>query len=290
MSASDGTAGPVLQRIRIGNVTLAVRVEGQGEPVLLIHGFPDDGSVWRAQIPALVEAGYRVIVPDMRGCGDSDAPPEVADYRLDRLVGDLIGVLDQLGAGRVKVVGHDWGAVIGWVLAARHPERVECYVALSVGHPMAYARAGFEQKRKGWYTLFFQWRGVAERVLRARNWALFRRVIGQPDAVAHWIARLSRPGRLTAALSYYRANLGQVLFGALPPVQVPVMGVWSSRDRFLSEDQMTGSHAYVTGPWTYRRLDGVGHWMPLGAPERVNALLLAYFAQALPGGDQGRAG
>lgn len=281
MNRTEPVATVSPMRVRSNGITLSVTVSGppSGEPVLLIHGFPDDGSVWREQVPALAQAGYRVIVPDLRGCGDTDAPPGVAAYRLEHLVGDLIGVLDHLHVSRAKVVGHDWGAVVGWVLAVRHPERVERYVALSVGHPMAYARAGLEQKLKGWYTLFFQWRGVAERALRAGNWALFRRVIAQPAEIERWTARLSRPGRLTAALNYYRANLAEVLFGKLPPARVPVLGVWSRGDRFLSEDQMTGSERWVQGPWSYVCVDGAGHWMTVEAPARINALLIDYFAQ-----------
>ena len=281
MSTRD-TPSSTLRQIRIDGLDFAVRDHGEGPAVLLVHGFPDDGAVWREQVPALVAAGYRVIVPDLRGCGDTDTPPRVRDYRIDRLVADLVDLLDALGIAHADVVGHDWGAVLGWVLAARHPQRVRRYVALSVGHPVAYARAGLEQKRKGWYTLFFLWRGVAERVLRARNWALFRKVVAQPQETARWIARLSRPGRLTAGLNYYRANLGSILFGSLPPVRVPVLGVWSSRDCFLSEDQMTGSARHMEAPWRYARLDGVGHWMTCEAPQQVNALLLEFLAPPAP--------
>jgi pimeloyl-ACP methyl ester carboxylesterase len=143
------------QWIDSNGLALSVQIEGSGPPVLLIHGFPDDHQVWRHQIPALVSAGYTVIAPDLRGCGRSDMPLPVADYRIARLVADLVAVLDALHIGQAKVVGHDWGAVLGWQLAIRHPQRVERYVALSVGHPNAYAAAGVEQKLKGWYALMF---------------------------------------------------------------------------------------------------------------------------------------
>jgi len=140
---------------RPNGVDLRVVAAGEGPDVLLVHGFPDDHSVWRHQIPALVAAGYRVIAPDTRGCGDSAAPLGRRHYTLDLLVGDLLALLDALGIEKVRLVGHDWGAIIAWQLAIRHPERVDRYLALSVGHPTAYARGPLEQKLKGWYVLFF---------------------------------------------------------------------------------------------------------------------------------------
>lgn len=265
-----------MQRMRGDGVELSVLIEGQGPAVLLIHGFPDDHHVWRQQIPALVAAGFRVIVPDLRGCGRSEAPAAVSAYHLDHLVADLVAVLDALGIEQARVVGHDWGAVIGWQLAMRHPERVSRYAALSVGHPLAYARGGLEQKLKGWYVLAFQLRGIAEWALRARDWSLFRRLTAQPDEAGQWIERLSEPGRLRAAISYYRANLGIILPRVYPPLPMPVLGVWSSGDRFLSEAQMTDSAALVQGSWRYQRVDGASHWLQLEAPARVNELLLEF--------------
>lgn len=266
------------RKIDSQGVALSIRVEGAGPPVLLLHGFPDDHQVWRHQVPALVSAGYTVIAPDLRGCGRSDMPASVAEYRIECLVADLLAVLDTLGLAQAKVVGHDWGAVLGWQLAIRHPERVECYVALSVGHPNAYASAGFTQKVRGWYALMFQVRGAAEWLLTAGDWAFFRRFAAQPEETPRWIARLSESGRLTAAINYYRANLRTLMFKRHPAVTVPVLGVYSSRDRYLTERQMVDSRKHVTGDWRYRRLDGAGHWMTLDAPDTVNALLIDYFA------------
>lgn len=261
---------------RVNDITLQVLIKGEGPAVLLIHGFPDTGAVWRKQVPVLVGAGYRVIVPDTRGRGRSEAPAATHAYALEHLVADLVALLDALGIAQVRLVAHDWGAVIGWQLCIWHPDRVERYVALSVGHPTAYARGPVRQKLMGWYVLFFQWRGFAEWALRANQWWLFRRWIRYDAECPRWIADLSRPGRLTAALNYYRANLGLFVPRTLPPVPVPVMGVWSSGDIALCEEQMTASKAYVTAPFRYERLDGVNHWIPLSAPATLNALLLDY--------------
>lgn len=264
------------RQLAVNGITLNVIDEGQGPAVLLVHGFPDDHRVWRRQIPALVAAGYRVIAPDLRGCGESEAPAKVSDYRLDRLSADLAALLDALGLDQVQLVGHDWGAVIGWHFAMHDPARVSRYAALSVGHPLMYAKAGIEQKVRGWYVLMFQLRGFAEWLLRARNWRAFRLLTHQPDEAAQWIERLRRPGRLRAALSYYRANLGIILPRRYPPVVMPVMGLWSDGDRFLAEQQMRDSAQLVPNGWRYERVNGAGHWLQIEAPDRVNELLLGF--------------
>jgi pimeloyl-ACP methyl ester carboxylesterase len=258
----------------VNGVDLNVEIAGEGPTVLLVHGFPDDHTVWRHQVPVLVEAGYRVIAPDTRGCGQSDAPVGTKHYALDLLVADLVALLDALGIERVRLVGHDWGAVIGWQFAIRHPERVERYVALSVGHPAAYARAPLEQKLKGWYVLFFLIPGLPERLLRLGGWRLFAALTHGEDEVPRWVEKLSRPGRLTAAINYYRANIARLLRPGSDPVVVPVTGVWSTGDRFLTEAQMVDSERYVKASWRYERIDGAGHWLQLDAPAQLNPLLL----------------
>jgi pimeloyl-ACP methyl ester carboxylesterase len=131
-------------RLAGDGLTLAVQDEGQGQPVLLLHGFPDSSHLWRDQVAALVKAGMRAIVPDLRGFGESDKPASVEEYALVRSVSDVIAVLDGLGLQRSHVVGHDWGAVVGWVLAAAAPERVNRLVAMSVGHPNALRERSIE--------------------------------------------------------------------------------------------------------------------------------------------------
>jgi len=278
VTAGTRAAGepPQPQRLCVNGIELAVWIAGEGEPVLLLHGFPDTHLVWRRQFGALAAAGYRVIAPDLRGCGQSEAPADVAAYRIAELVADVGGILDALGIARVKLVAHDWGAVIGWHFCIRHPERVERYAALSVGHPSAYARGGLLQKLRGYYILLFQLRGFAEFLLRAGNWRLFRTFTSFPGEFPHWRAALERPGRLTAAIDYYRANMRLMFRAGWPAVRVPVMGVWSSGDVALVERQMRESGRFVAAPWRYERIEGANHWLQLDAAERLNPLLLDF--------------
>jgi len=262
-------------RLEVGSIRMNVLVAGQGPEVLLVHGFPDTHAVWRHQIPVLVRAGYRVIAPDTRGCGDTDLSPNLRDYRLDNLVADLVALLDALAVPRVRLVGHDWGAVQGWHMAIQHPERVERYVAMSVGHPAAYAAMDLEQRLRGLYVLFFQLRGVAEAALRCADWRALRFFTGFDAEVPQWRSCLARPGRLSAGLNYYRANLAALaLARRRADVTIPVHGIWSDGDRFLTEKQMRTSERYATAGWKYTRVEGANHWLQLDAPERVNELLL----------------
>jgi pimeloyl-ACP methyl ester carboxylesterase len=266
-------------RIDVDGVGLEVSSAGTGPAVLLLHGFPDTHQLWRHQVPALTGAGFRTIAPDLRGFGSSDRP---GSYDLGAHVGDLLGVLDRLGVPAAHVVGHDWGAAIGWTLAALAPDRVRSLAALSVGHPAAFASSGLAQREKSWYMLLFQFAGVAEQWLSADEFANFRAWSGHPDAPAV-IARLGAPGALTAALGIYRDSLPPSALvtrrPALPPITAPVLGVWSSEDRFLLEEPMIASGSYVAGPWRYARVDDAGHWLQLDRPDAVNQLLLDFLTR-----------
>lgn len=266
-------------RIDSNGVGIEVHVEGEGPAVLLLHGFPDDGSLWRNQLPVLVERGFQVIAPDQRGFGESDRPEQVEAYSFPFLLGDMLAVLDHLAIDRAHVVGHDWGAAVAWALASLAPDRVDHLAALSVGHPLSFRDAGLPQREKSWYMLLFQFEGVAERWLSADDFHNLRAWANHPDHDSV-VTRLSRPGALTSGLAWYRANLPPETLVSdpieLPAITAPTMGVWSTGDMALTEQSMTGSAKHVSGPWRYERLDGPGHWIPLDAPDRLNELLLDF--------------
>ncbi len=267
-------------RVDAGGVGISYESTGEGQPVVLLHGFPDTGRLWRHQVPALAAAGFQVIVPDLRGYGRSDKPAAVEAYAMQALAADVLAVMGDAGVERAHVVGHDWGAALAWGLAARASDRVDHLVVLSVGHPATIrAGPGFEQHEKSWYMLLFQFAGVAEEWLSANGWANFRAWSGHPDVEAV-IAELEANGSLTPALNYYRANVPPQAWlaptRAFPPIQAPTMGVWSSGDVALTERQMTNSGQNIAGSWRYERLDGPGHWMQLEAPDELNRLLIDF--------------
>jgi pimeloyl-ACP methyl ester carboxylesterase len=269
--------------IEANGLDFYVRDDGSGTPVLLLHGFPDTGDLWRNQVPALNNAGFRTIVPDMRGRGRSSRPPSVADYRLPAIVRDVTGIMDKLGIPRAHVVGHDWSAGVAWLLAALAPERVDRLVAISVGAPGAGGKPTLEEFQKGWYRLLFLFEGTAEELIQRDDWYLFRLFLGGAKDTDAYVKTLSEPGALTPALNWYRANLPvQAILGRtggpqLPMIKADTLGIWSTADLYLTEEAMTRSEQRVQGRWRYERFDG-SHWVPLDEPDRLNQLLLEFLS------------
>ncbi len=269
-------------RVESDGVGIHYEVTGEGTPVVLLHGFPDTGRLWRHQTEALAEAGFKVIVPDQRGYGSSDKPDAVDAYNILSLVGDVGAVMADAGVERAHVVGHDWGAALAWVMGAVAPQAVDRLAVLSVGHPSEFrAKDRFDQHEKSWYMLLFQFAGIAEQWLSENGWANFRAWSRYPEADAV-IAELEANGSLTPGLNWYRANITPASYVAppieLPDIQAPTMGVWSDGDIALTEGQMLRSAGHVAGEWRYEKVSGAGHWMQLERPDEVNRLLLDFLA------------
>jgi pimeloyl-ACP methyl ester carboxylesterase len=261
-------------------VELAVRDEGEGFPVLLLHGFPDSSYLWRHQIAALSGAGMRCIAPDLRGRGASERPDAVEAYAIRHSVADAIAILDGLEIGKAHVVGHDFGALLAWLLATAHPERVQKLVTMSVGHPSTFTQRSIRQREASWYQLLFQFEGIAEELLPRDDWRLFREWLRDDGDTDRYIEELSQPGALTAGLNWYRANLHPrrelEQRPTLPKIAADTLGIWSSGDHYLTEDRMVASGEFVGGQWRYERVEGASHWMQLDERQQVNDLLLGF--------------
>lgn len=271
--------------IEINDVNYHVRDSGgTGPAVLLAHGMPDSGELWRHQWPVLVEAGYRVICPDLLGYGQTDAPEAMERYTTTAMVGDLVVLLDSLELERVHFAGHDWGAVLGWELALTLPERMVSAAQLAVGHPIVWMQQSMrsEYLRWNWYMLF-NLSDDAPEAYRAGDNKLARELLAshpERDAV---IERFTLPGRLEAALRWDRANSVPRAIAMVagmqetPPCAVPTLGVFGSEDQFLWEEQMTATQRAMDADWRYERMEGAGHWLPLERPDELNELLLEWF-------------
>lgn len=281
-------------RIAANGLTHFVRDSGdeRAPAAILLHGFPDSSAVWDRLTPFLVAGGYRVVAPDMRGFGDTDMAVRAADYDIATGAAvDVVAILDALKIDRAHLVGHDFGAPVAWLLAAQKPKRFYSLSALSVGHMRAFLAAGADQKRRSFYILVHQLRGVCEWLYRSGDWALLRRHwdgVRDPEETI-WL--LSRPGRLSAGLNWYRANISLSRMLAPPKpgalgeerVAIPALGVWPAGDKYLTEAQMIGSGDYVDGVWTYARIEKASHWLQEDAPGDLSKLLLGHWRAAEDG-------
>lgn len=266
-----------------GDVTLSVLVAGEGPTLVLLHGWPDTSALWDDVAVELLAAGYRVVVPDLRGCGQSSKPTETSQYAMRILVHDVLCVIDAVGADRVTLVGHDWGANLAWVCAAYLPQRVERLVVLSVGHPTSFHSAGLEQQLKSWYTLLFAHEGLGEAFLRRNNYEAMHVWMRHPR-VDEIIEELERDGQMTTHLLWYRRNIPPESFvkdpPVLPPILAPTLGIWSSGDLALGERQMTGSSDYCVNGFDFVRIEDLGHWLPIDAPREVSEEIVRFFQRS----------
>jgi pimeloyl-ACP methyl ester carboxylesterase len=283
----EGTrVGPRRTQIVAGEMTFDALIAGpeDGEPVLLLHGFPQTAHAWRGQLHALAGAGYRAVAFDQRGYSPGARPHDDSAYRVGALADDVLAVADALGLGRFHVVGHDWGGFIAWWLGARHADRLRSVVAVSTPHPKAFGRAlrGRGQQLRSSYFLFFRSARATSvltaggalglRALFALSWLPSR--LAQP-----YVDRArSDPGMVDGALAWYRANTGGDLahLAGTGAVTVPTMYVWSTRDAALGPDAARLTARYVTGPYRFEVLRGVSHWIPETASDAFNRLLLEH--------------
>lgn len=260
-------------------LTFDVRDEGpvNGTPVVLLHGFPQTSTSWAAVAPLLHEAGYRTIAPDQRGYSPGARPRRRTSYTLARLVGDVTALIDRLGAP-VHLVGHDWGAAVGWAVAASHPERVRSLTAVSVTHPGAFVRSlrSPDQLRRSWYMAFFQLPLLPERALASPGLAArFLRGAGMGrDGVRRFHDEMIVGGALPGGLGWYRAlPLGSPAL-LRRRVAVPTTMVWSDGDVALGRRGVELAQEYVEADYSLVELAGVSHWIPEEAPEALAGAIL----------------
>jgi pimeloyl-ACP methyl ester carboxylesterase len=258
---------------------------------ILLHGFPEGAESWSRQLTSLAAAGCLTVAPDLRGYGLSAAPEGVDSYRIDHLVEDVRWMIKAFGRPAAHVAGHDWGAIVAWFFAGRYPEMTKTLTALSVPHPaalVAASRDDEDQQQRSRYVALFLLEGKAERVLEDEEYRRLRAMftIGpNPDAVPskvidHFIRSISRPGRLTAALNYYRANLSQgggawEALNEIGPVVSPTVLLWGDQDPALGKRAVEETAQHVQGDFRLEVLEGAGHWLQFERPDEVSRALVS---------------
>ncbi len=270
--------------------------QGEGPLVLLLHGFPENWYSWRFQIPALAEH-FCVVAPDLRGYNETEGPPDLESYRIEHLMDDAVGLVHHLGHERAAVVGHDWGGVIAYQLAAERPDLVEKLAVLNAPHPRKYLqtlRKSPRQIGRSWYIFFFQLPRIPELFISRGDFAFLRRAFRSaavnrdafpPEVLERFVAPMRRPGALTAGINYYRANLRSIeALGkarAFPILDMPVRVIWGEVDTALDITLIRDMDDLFSGPFDVCTIPGCGHWVQQEEPILVNRYLLEF----LVGGD-----
>ena len=269
---------PVMN-LAVRGLTFDVRLDGpeEGRPVLLLHGFPQHSGEWGLVLPALHAAGLRTIAPDQRGYSPGARPARISAYTQGEAVQDALALLDALDIDSAYVVGHDWGALVGWQLASRYPDRVRTLTAVSIPHPIAMADAiatdPDQQQRSAYIQLFRQSR--AEQLLLDDGARRLRAMFAgcPPELVDSYVTPMLEPAALTGGLNWYRA-LSRADNDGLGPTPVPTTFVWGDQDPASGPVGASRCGNYVTGDYTFVVLPGVGHWIPDEAPDQLAAAIL----------------
>lgn len=272
------------RHVNVGDVSLHIAEAGdRSKPlVVFLHGFPEFWYSWRHQLEALAKAGYWCVAPDLRGYNESDKPEGVAHYALEKLVGDVAGLLSALGREKAHVVGHDWGAIVAWAFAQQRPELLEKLAILNVPHPVAFLR-GIKTARqlfRSWYMFFFQIPWLPEKALAAFDYRALRKGFASfsREEQDRYVAAMKMPGARTATIAYYRSIIRRVFRGDLPKptrIEAPVLVIWGDRDAFLGVELAEPPPEWVPNA-RVEHVPEATHWVQNDAPQRVNELLLSF--------------
>ncbi|WP_369051877.1 alpha/beta fold hydrolase [Kineococcus terrestris] len=250
------------------------------EPVVCLHGFPADRTSWTEVAGLLVPHGLRVLRPDQRGYSPGARPAGRRAYALDELVGDVLALLDAVGARRCHLVGHDWGGAVAWRVAAHHPDRVASLTAVSTPHPAGLPGRSPAQVARSSYVGFFQLPRVPEALLGGDRLRRRLEATGLPPAHAQrYAVRAAEPGALSAWLGWYRALPWAGRATGPVPADVPVTFVSGARDPFFARSSVAGTGAHVRGAYRHVTVDG-GHWLP----ERHAGVVAEEVLRAVRGG------
>ncbi len=285
----DATGAIDRLEIEAGGLTFTGRACGPraGRRVLLLHGFPQTSWSWRDELWALGSAGYRAVAPDLRGYSCGARPAAAGEYATEHLLGDVLALADSMEMETFDLVGHDWGGMLAWIVASRHPARVRSLSVVSTPHPLAlqHSLLGGDPAQASYGAGMDAFRApeVPERLLlgadgSGRGLATLLAETGLDDEDAKmYVLALTEPGALTAALNWYRAMDSTALIG-LGPVMVPTLYVWSTGDEAFGRAAAEDTAACVRGPYTFEVLENVSHWIPEMAPVELSNLLIRHLS------------
>jgi pimeloyl-ACP methyl ester carboxylesterase len=296
----------------VNGIRLHYAESGSGDNlVILLHGFPEFWYSWRHQLTALGKS-YRVVAPDMRGYNLSDKPARVEDYRLEVLVDDVVGLIKYFGVEKAAIVAHDWGAGVAWAVAQKYPERVSKLAVLQVP-PAAVWRANLSLRQllRSWYMFFFQLPRIPEWTIGRKDFAAldrtFKETVVRKDTFSDadieiYKEALRRPGALTAAVNYYRANVrrlmskrnakdtperdghrsearvGQARHSGEGRIRVPTLFIFGEQDFAILPATVRDIKNHIEAPYHELRIADSGHWVQNEAVAEVNEALIDFLS------------
>jgi pimeloyl-ACP methyl ester carboxylesterase len=273
------------REIRVGDYSFTTDIAGpgDGEPVLLLHGFPETRHMWRGVAEALAAAGYLAIAPDQRGYARGARPEGAEAYATQHLVADALGLMDALGHARFHQVGHDWGGQLSWLIAAHHGQRLASLSVLSRPHPAAFVRAMREdaaQAERSRHHRAFQAGDAVQRMREAALAPLKASLAQQgvpPASIDVYAETLMQPGGIEGAMNWYRAGAGSGLQSAdTPAVSVPTLYVWGRNDATVGQRAAELTADYVTGSYSFVPVDDGTHFVVDQFPGRMAGLILEH--------------
>ena len=273
----------------VGDVNLHYVEAGNGPLIVLLHGFPEFWFGWRRQIAPLAAAGFRVVAPDTRGYNLSSKPEAFEAYAVDLLAADIRSLIGELGVESALLVGHDWGGSVAWATAMAHPEVVDRLAILNAAHPRKLSQGLHHpgQLRKSWYFFFFDLPELPESIVHANRWHFFRHFLhdARPpyttEEIDRYIEAWSQPGAATGMINYYRSSvrtLPKQAAAGIRPIKAPTLVIWGQRDRYLTPELAEPDHDDVPNLDRVERLPDASHWVHHDEAERVNQLLIDFFA------------
>jgi pimeloyl-ACP methyl ester carboxylesterase len=255
--------------------------------VVFLHGFPEFWWSWRDQLKALSAAGMWAVAPDLRGYNESDKPEGVSSYEVEKLAGDIAGLIRALGREKAIVVGHDWGAAVAWVFAQEHPDLLERLAILNVPHPQVMLKhlRRPRQMMKSWYIFFFQLPRLPEKLVSKNDYAFARHTFRSDgfdrETIEHYIDALRVPGAVTSAINYYRAVMRRSAVGRVPKfrqIAQKVLVIWGDKDKYLGKEMAEPPRSLVPHARVVH-LPHATHWVQNDATEEVNRLLLEFIRE-----------
>ncbi len=276
--------------VNVNGIIMHYVTIGNGPLIVFLHGFPEFWYSWRYQIP-FFSKHFKVVVPDMRGYGETEKPAEINEYRIEKLVADIVELIHSLGQEKAIVVGYDWGGAIAWSVAMMSPSIVEKLIVMNIPHPAVLQKNAFrnyEQMQKSWYMFFFLLQDVPENRLSSNNFEFLKHLFEisikrkekftQSD-IEGYVSSWSKEGGITGGINYYRANLNAEFWGSLdesipfPKIKSATLQIWGEEDILFGKELTEGTNEFVDAPFSLKTIPNCGHWIQQEAPEEVNQVI-----------------